>query len=96
VRWILTACPKQHRLIYVHTADGDEETSARIAAVQQLASKISPNNMPPILSTSIPDDGWPADQVDLIGRKFQATTPPPRLPADTDNGSSSGGSSSGH
>ena len=42
VRWILTACPEQHRLIYVHTAERDEETSARIAAVQQLAAQIRP------------------------------------------------------
>ena len=75
VRWILTACPEQHRLIYVHTAERDEETSARIAAVQQLAAQIAPNDVPPVMPTSISDDGWPADQVDLIGRKFQSSTP---------------------
>ncbi len=83
VRWILTAGPQQHRLIYVHTAEKDEETSIRIAAVQQLAAQIAPNDLPPVLPTSISDEGWPADEVDLIGRKFQATTPPPRLPAPT-------------
>ena len=83
VRWILTACPDQHRLIYVHAAEQDEETSARIAAVQQLAARIAPNDVPPVMPTSIADDGWPADQVDLIGRKFQSSTPPPRLPAAT-------------
>ena len=34
VRWILTAGPEQHRLIYVHTADNNQETAARVAAVQ--------------------------------------------------------------
>jgi hypothetical protein len=84
VRWILTVCPQQHRLIYVHTAEREDETSARIHAVQQLAAQISPRSLPPIMPTSISDDGWPADQVDLIGRKFQATTPAPRLPATSD------------
>jgi hypothetical protein len=90
VRWILTAGPKQHRLIYVHTADKDEETSARIAAVQQLAGQVAPHDAPPVMPTSIADDGWPADQVDLIGRKFQASTPAPRLPAASGNASPSG------
>lgn len=81
VRWIVTAAPQQHRFIYVHTGMSREETAARSAAVHELTMQIAPENMPPILTTSIPDDGWPADQVDLIGRKFQATTPPPRLPA---------------
>jgi hypothetical protein len=92
VRWILTACPEQHRLIYVHTAERDEETSARIAAVQQLVAQIAPNDLPPVMPTSISDDGWPADQVDLIGRKFQSSTPPPRLPAATGGTGGSGGS----
>jgi hypothetical protein len=89
VRWILVAGPQQHRLIYVHTAENSEETAARMAAVQQLASKIAPTDIPPIMQTSISDEGWPASQVDLIQRKFQSTTPPPRLPNPT------GGSSSG-
>jgi hypothetical protein len=91
VRWILTVAPQQHRLIYVHTSDRPEETAARIAAVQQLAGKITPNNVPPVLPTSISDEGWPADQVDMIGRKFQASTPAPRLPPPAGSGSSSGG-----
>jgi hypothetical protein len=81
VRWILTAGPEQHRLIYVHTADNDSETSARMAAVQQLASQISPYRLPPVQATSIPDEGWPASQVDAIDRKYMSTQPTPRLPA---------------
>jgi hypothetical protein len=92
VRWILLTGPEQHRLIYVHTADTGEETSARIAAVQQLAIQITPNNVPPIMPTSISDEGWPADDVDIIGRKFQATMPSPRLPANTDGMTGSGSS----
>ena len=95
VRWILTVCPEQHRLIYVHAAERNEETMARIASVQQLSSQILPNRPAPVLSTTIPDDGWPADEVDMIGRKFQASMPSPRLPAASANsgsGSGSGGS----
>ena len=40
VQWILTACPEQHRLIYVHAAGTREETAARVAAVQQLAGPV--------------------------------------------------------
>ncbi len=92
VRWILTVCPEQHRLIYVHSAAREEETLARIAAVRELATQIAPGDLPPIMPTSIADDGRPADQVDLISRKFQSSTPSPRLPAATDNGGSSGSS----
>jgi hypothetical protein len=80
IRWILTACPEQHRTIYIHMADNEEDTAARMAIVQQCAAKISPNNIPPILTTSIPDEGWSADEVDQVGRKYQSTMPPPRLP----------------
>lgn len=92
VRWILTAAPLQHRSIYVHIGMNSAETAARMTSVQDLASQISPQEAVPILPTSIPDDGSPADQVDLIGRKFQASTPAPRLPARTDNSGSSSGS----
>jgi hypothetical protein len=90
VRWILTTGPQQHRLIYVHIAESNEETSARLAAVQQCVAQITPNDMPPILATTIPDDGCPADQVDMIGRKFQQSIPSPRLPATSGNSGTNG------
>jgi hypothetical protein len=90
VRWILTTGPQQHRIVYVHRANANEEMSARMAAVRQLASQISPDDMPPVLPTSISDEGWPADQVDQIGRKFQASAPPPRLPAMQSSGTGGG------
>jgi hypothetical protein len=90
LRWILTAAPQQHRGVFVHRANTDEETMARMAAVYRLASQIAPNDLPSVQPTSISDDGWPADQVEMIGRKFQATTPPPRLPAPASSSTSSG------
>ncbi len=83
VRWILTTGPQQHRFLYVHMAENNEETAARIAAVLQLANQITPNDVPPVMPTSIADEGSPADKVDLIGRKYQSTTPSPRLMAPT-------------
>ncbi len=85
VRWILTAGPEQHRLIYVHTADNNAETSARMAAVQQLARQISPANLPPVMATSIPDEGWSASQVDAVQRKYMSAQPSPRLPMPSAN-----------
>ena len=95
VRWILHVCPEQHRVIYVHAAVAAEETAARVADVQRAALKISPLGLPPILTTTISDEGWPADQVDLIGRKYQATMPAPRLPS-AEGGGGGGGGSAGH
>ncbi len=86
LRWILTVCPEQHRVIYVHTANSVEETTARLTAVQQLAVKIAPRGVPPILTTSISDEGWPADQAEAIGRTYQATMPAPRLSAESSGG----------
>ncbi len=97
VQWILTACPEQHRLIYVRVAGTREETAARVAAVQQLAAQLATDElapmapMTPVMTTSISDDGWPAVQVDMIARKFLSSTPVPQLPATT--GSTSGGAS---
>ncbi|MBN1395377.1 MAG: hypothetical protein JW959_10170 [Pirellulales bacterium] len=85
VRWIIAVCPEQHRLIYIHTADTNEETLARRAAVEQLVAQVAPENLPPVLTTSISEDGWSAEHADLIGRKFLSTIPDPRLPINDSN-----------
>ncbi|MEN6458756.1 MAG: hypothetical protein ABFC63_07475 [Thermoguttaceae bacterium] len=82
VHWILTACPEQHRQIYVHTATTSEETAARVASVQQVAAQLARDDMArmvPVMTTSIADDGWPASRVDAISRKMLSSTPIPRL-----------------
>jgi hypothetical protein len=97
VRWILTTGPQQHRVVYVHAAQTGEETAARLAVVQQLASQITPNSMPPVLPTSIADDGWPATEVDAISRKYQGSLPVPRLPAPASSSAgTNGGGGSGN
>ena len=39
-----------------------------MAAVQKLASQFPPATCHRVLPTSISDDGWPADQVDMMGK----------------------------
>jgi hypothetical protein len=96
VRWILTAGPEQHRAIYVHLADNNQEMVARMTAVQQYASQVTPMNLPSIAATSIPDDGWSANEVDIIQRKYLSSQPSPRLPPPSSgSGGGSGGGSSG-
>ena len=92
VRWIAEICPAQHRLVYVHTADAEEETRARHDAVERLIAQISPDNPLPVLSTSISEEGWSAEQADIIERKYRSSTPSPRLPKESTQ--DSGGESS--
>jgi hypothetical protein len=81
VRWILTQVPLQHRTIYVQTAINPDVTALRIDNVQQLASQIVPEGpLPPVVETMISPRGWRAAEADLIGRKFEASAPEPRLP----------------
>ena len=96
VRAILVSGPQQHRILYVHAAETNEETAARLATVQQLASQISPNNLPPVLPTSIADDGWPASEIDAISRKYIGSTPVPRLSTQSSGGGSGGNGSGGN
>jgi len=81
VRRILTQVVPQHRTIYVLRTDSPEGTAARVDAVRQLAHRILPEDqVPPVLTSNVQAAGWPASQVDEIGRKFQSSTPDPRLP----------------
>jgi hypothetical protein len=80
VKWVLTETPEQHRIVYVHRAETSEKTAARIAAVQELATGLVPaGERVAIVESSVSPGGWPAERVDAIGRKFQSSTPEPRL-----------------
>ncbi len=83
VRWILTVCPVQHRLVYVHVAASEQETLARRKAVEKLIGRIARDNPPPVLTTSISEEGWSAEEADRIGRKYRDSIPKPRLPSDS-------------
>jgi hypothetical protein len=81
VYWILTEGPQQHRVIYVHRVGSFEKTAARINHVQQAAAAMVPEGPPPpVLATYSAPPGWPAAEVDIVGRKFIDSTPTPRVP----------------
>ncbi len=81
VEWILTQAPEQHREIYVFRGRTVEETATRVESVQRLAIGIvRDGDLPQILQSSTPALGWPASNLDAIGRAFQATAPEPRMP----------------
>jgi hypothetical protein len=97
LRWILTESPAQHRIVYVHVAGTEEETSLRIASIQKEMNRIAPQGtIVPILPTTIPDEGWDASRVEQITRAYQKSMPTPQLPAASAIGSSSGSSGSGN
>jgi hypothetical protein len=79
---IVNEAPEQHRAIFVHRAATPQDTAARIQTVQRLAAESSAfGPPPPVLETNITDEGWSAERVDAIGRKFQSSIPDPKLPA---------------
>jgi hypothetical protein len=81
VKWILRDAPRHHRTIYVHAANSPAETAARIDEVQSLVVSLAPaGNLPPVVETNVNPPGWPASQVDSIGRKFESAVPDPVLP----------------
>jgi hypothetical protein len=94
IRWIVFEAPSQHRDIFVHIAQSNEETQARLSAAAAEAAALAPQGqVPPVMQTSISDSGTPADRVDLIHRKYMNSIKDPRLPSQNDQGSSPGGGS---
>jgi hypothetical protein len=82
VIWIITEAPLQHRTIFVHRSINPEVAVLRMDEVNQLAATISPQGaLPAVLETSISPRGWPGQRVDIIGQRYNASTPDPRLPA---------------
>jgi hypothetical protein len=89
LRWILWEVPEKHRLVYVARAVHPSETAARMASVQKAASQlVGDRPLPPILESELSPIGWPASQVDTIQRKYQETTPPPRLKSQSNSNKS--------
>ncbi|HEY4759778.1 MAG TPA: hypothetical protein VIH42_04285 [Thermoguttaceae bacterium] len=94
IRWIIYEAPAQHRSIFVHIGQTNEETDARLESTQEYVASLVPHDeMPPIMQTTISDSGSPADRVEMIDRKYQSSMPAPRLPAVTNQNSSSSSSS---
>jgi hypothetical protein len=94
---ILNVAPAQHRAIYVYRAATPQDTAIRIGTVQQfVAQSAYQGQVAPIFESNRPDEGWPAEQVEMVNRKFQAAMPNPTLSAAGGGGSGSSGGSSGH
>ncbi len=81
LRWILLQAPEHHRTVYVGRGRSVEETATRVASVQRSASQIVPEGpAAAIVETNLEPGGWPAERVEAIGRSFEESAPPPRLP----------------
>lgn len=91
LRHILTQNPPNRRTVYVQQGLSPEETARRLEIVQRAAGRLSPPGFfPEVVETDLANEGWPADDVDAITKKFQATRPDPRLNSQ-DNGNGNGG-----
>lgn len=80
-QWILTQTPPSRRTIYVERGINEEQTSSRLAAVQQFTSGIGPTEGTSSVSdTNIVDYGRPASTVDAVFTGWNANQPAPVLP----------------
>jgi hypothetical protein len=81
IRSILLEGLPQNRLLSVYRAERASETAARVEVVQQYAAQtVRDGVMPQIIETDIPAPGWPAQFVERVDGKFEASMPDPRLP----------------
>ena len=57
------------------------ETAVRMATVQQfVAQSAYGGQVAPVVESNRPDDGWPADRIDIVNHKFQEYLPQPETP----------------
>jgi hypothetical protein len=93
LRYILTQMPPTRRTVFVQQGLAADVTQQRVQSVERMAERIVPPGMiANVVESNLPNDGWPAADIDAVTRKFIATTPDPRLPP---GGISGGGSGSG-
>lgn len=86
IQRIMTEVPAPHRTIYVRRTESPETTAARIQAVQELATKFSPDgSLAVVLETTVAPAGWSAERVDMVNRKFHTAVPVPQLPPSQSN-----------
>lgn len=90
VNWILTQAPAQRRMVYVQRGAEQEQTSARIASVENFGGTMSPTIADVnVMDTHIVAEGHRASAVDSIFVGYQENRPAPVLPAATSSASSS-------
>lgn len=96
IHWVIFEAPEQHREIYVHVGQSNDETQARMAAVTAYASSLAPQGqMPSIMQTTISEDAYPADRTNRLTDIYKSMkdAQPPYLPSPDQGSSGSGGSS---
>jgi hypothetical protein len=96
LRYILTQMPPTRRTVFVQQGLSANVTRTRLLAVERASSKMVPEGMVAnVVESNLPNDGWPASDVDAVTRKFNATRPDPRLtPSSMESGSGGYDSSS--
>jgi hypothetical protein len=95
IRYILTQMMPSRRTMFVQRGLTPEQTANRIRLVYNTAmNMMPPGSMPDVQESDLPNDGWPADDVDAVARRFNATRPNPRLQNVQSGGSDPNGSSS--
>ncbi|MGD9647533.1 MAG: hypothetical protein AB7U73_17595 [Pirellulales bacterium] len=78
---IMQISPAPHRKIYIERADTPERTAERVASAQEYSASIAYDTpAPPVFVSNSRQDTMPAEYIDTIQRRFQETTPEPRLP----------------
>ena len=81
LRWILTKAPVERRSVYVEAGVTTDSTASRIDSVQQSVADVLPRGtLPAVIATDRGPASMPADLVDPIYRRFNATIADPRLP----------------
>jgi hypothetical protein len=82
--WILTRIPEQRRVVFVERSRSVDDSASRVDSVQRYAARlITHGPLPPVVQTYTPPVGTPADAVNSVYVKLNATIPNPRLPAPT-------------
>lgn len=90
VNWILSQAPVERRNVYVQRGAVEVDTTARVAAVNNHASNMSPGvGEVNVNDTHIVAEGHPASAVDSVFVGYESNRLPPVLPASTGGGGSS-------
>lgn len=91
LRFILTQMQPSRRTVFVQQGLSSDVTEGRMHSVERAAERLVPPGMvAQVVESNLPNEGWPAADIDAVTRKFIATTPDPRLPTSS-TGSGSGG-----
>lgn len=92
LRYILTQMPPSRRTVFVQRGLTAEDTANRMAIVQRSSARIlPPGYMADIAESDLPSDGWPADDIDAVARRFNSTRPDPRIKDSSGGGGGGGG-----